>query len=212
MASVHPADEDAFLWEESVALTPSSSSDGEPLGTDAPAPLSEAEKRTLKLCVDVMLQSAFALEDPNERYNKLFGHLQKAPLPSKQPVGREISSDDLANNLYEEKLAGGVVGLEVNPPDAPALSRTVLIGGRVPIMMSKLLLIFDRAALFSAVELSPFRMTDPTNPETDGNRFFRLVSDPSRKMAHDVACLIAWMQLEDGANMLEVSAWPIEKA
>jgi len=184
MSSVFPADEDAFLWEEDVSSEPP----GDPAEASGPAAspseaLSEAEKRAVRLCVDVMLQSAFALEDPNERYNKLFGHLQKSHLPSKQPVGREVTSDDFANNLYEEPLPGGVVGLEVNPPDVPALSRTVLIGGRVPVVISKLLLVFGRSALFQAVELPALEMTDPADPAKAGNRFFRLVTDPARKMA-----------------------------
>ena len=211
MSSVFPADEDAFLWDENVPSAPVGTAEPTGIAAGASGPLSDAEKRAVRLCVDVMLQSAFALEDPNERYNKLFGHLQKTPLPSKQPVGREISSDDFTNNLYEEKLPGGVVGFEVNPPDVPALSRTVLIGGRVPVVISKLLLVFGRSALFQAAELPALTMTDPADPARGGNRFFRLVSDPARKMAHDVACLMAWMKLEDGTDMVEISAWPIEK-
>jgi len=197
------ADEDAFLWADTVPADAKQT----PVGR-----LSEAEKLAVRLCFDVMLQSAFALEDPNERFWKSYGHLSKTEQPARGPTGREVSSDELANHLYELKTHGGVVGLEVNPPDAPALARVVLIAERVTVAMDKILLAFERAALFTVHELPPLKMTHPTEAETGGNRFFRLVTDAGRKISHDVTCLLAWIDLEDGAKMLEITAWPVEKA
>lgn len=195
-------DEDAFLWDEAVPVN---------RRKVRPIPLSEAEKLAIRLAIDVTLQSAFALEDPNERYNQLFGHLHQVTNPPRAPEGREVASQDISNHLYEVTLEDGVVGFEVNPPDAPALARTVLIGGRVDLVLEKVFLAFERAILFEAHELSPLRMTHTEEAETGGNRFFRLVSDPARNIAHDVACLLAWIRLESGAQMLEITAWPVEK-
>lgn len=190
-----PADEDGFLWDEPE---------------ENRVTLSEAEKLAVRLSFDVALQSAIALEDPNERLFLRFGDLNLFEQPPKLPSAREVSSDELSNHRYEIEVEGGILGFEVNPPDVPALTRVALIGGRPEAVMSKLLLAFDRTNGFQAFELPPLRMVEPDNLDGAGNRFFRLQSAVDRNRHHDVACLLAWLTLENGSKLLEITAWPVE--
>lgn len=196
-----PFEEDSFLWEKTAV---------EPL-LAGETRLTNAEKTALRVFVDVVLQSCFALEDPCERFAKHVADGDLDQLLAKAPRERVIDSDDLPNHLFDIKVADGVVGFESNPPKSPALARVVLYDGRWSLIVAKVLLIFERSTFFKAYELSPLQMTDGIDPALTGNRYFRLVPDAGRKMAHDVACLIAWVKLEDGVDMLEMTAWPVEK-
>lgn len=194
-----PIEEDTFLWEEDT-----------PDVRQMPVRLKQAETYALRLCFDVGLQSAFALEDPNERFLKVFGHISLDEHPPMRPAGRQLGSAELSNYLYEVSVEDGNLGFEVNPPNVPALSRIVLVEGRPELVMAKVLLACERARQFQVQELPPLRLLEPAQAMA-GNRFFRLTYNEARGLSHDVALLLAWMRLEDGADMLEIMSWPVEK-
>lgn len=194
-------DEDAFLWDEE---TPS-----EQVGQLG---LSEAEQVALHLFEFVSLPSALNLEDPNERFVQYLGNEEKLAALQQSRMGRIVSSDDLANHMYELTPDGGRVGFETNPKNIPALARLAVEHGRRHFLLPGLLKILRSLENVSVKPLQPLEMTEPLDPSQMGNYYFRLVTDPAAVYMHDVACLLTWMEPEHISNLVELLAWPIEKA
>ncbi len=154
----------------------------------------------------VSVQSAFALEDPNDRFAKTFNN------PDAAKAGGATSPAEIQNRVYKANVTGGEVLLETGPKNVPAMSQVLMRGGRRDALIDALMAEFDQAEHFSEVRvLDPLPMTPEQEAAGAGNKNLVLVIHPDRGADHDVAVLCAWGPGAGGGTTLELSAWPIDK-
>lgn len=195
--------EDAFLWEGGA-----DADDGGQSNSD----LSEAERIALHLFEAISLPSSLLLEDPNERLAKHLENRSMFNALRTSDTSREVRSDDFASHFYELTPDGGKVALETNPGDSPALVRVAVENARLEFLLAQIFKTIQYVGQMKVSQLEPFPMTENLRPGQMGNKYFRLITDPSLGLAHDVACLVVWAEPEGMPNRIEVLNWPIEKA
>lgn len=172
-----------------------------------PNNLSDVEALAARMFFDVAMQAAFALEDPNSRFAQVFQH--------KDAMGPYVKTlAEVPSRNYDTEVDGTFVMFQVKPPNSPALSRVLVQGGVRMALIGFLEKAMDEAEYFKLNHLgSAAPLRDLSNHPTDiGNFMYRLAINSDIKAVHDVAVMFAWGLSSDKGTVMELSAWPIDKA
>jgi len=169
-------------------------------------PLSELEHLAARMFFNVSMQTALALEDPNQR----FGHEFQFEEALKQPQVK--SFDDVVSKSYVTELEGGKLTFITNPAGLPALSRVVMQGGDAMAVMKVLDEGLAQGEKYTAREETPFPQADGhPMPEGAGSRGITLLLADELEPKHDVTLLFAWGGASDKDITLDLMAWPVDK-
>jgi len=169
-------------------------------------PLSELERLVARMFYNVLVQSCFALEDPNHRFVIEFQYKDGLGTPEAKTL------DAVENKVYETSVGEGQAVFIANPKDLPALGRIMMRKGNASAVMDALDAAFVGAEHFTPREEAPFPLAADADPvEGAGNRHIRLVINPELKATHDVAVLFAWGAASDKDITLDLMAWPVNK-
>ena len=169
--------------------------------------LSDVEALAARMFFDVAMQAAFGLEDPNSRFAQVFEH--------KDAMGPRVATlAEVPSRNYDTTVDGTHIVFQVKPANSPALSRVLLQGGVRKPLIRFLEQAMEDADYFTLESLgSAEPLKDLSDHPTDiGNFMYRLAIDPDLKQPHDVAIMFAWGLSSDKGTMMELSAWPIDKA
>lgn len=169
--------------------------------------LSEAEAVAARMFFDVSMQAAFGLEDPNSRFAQVFAH--------KEAMGPRVATlAEVPARNYESTVDDTYLAFQVRPDNSPVLSRVLVQGGLRKSLIRFLENAMNDADYFTLQPLgSAEALEDLTEHPTDiGNFMYRLVIDEDLKRSHDVAVMFAWGLSSEKGTMMELSAWPIDKA
>jgi len=169
--------------------------------------LSEAEVVAARMFFDVSMQAAFGLEDPNSRFAQVFAH--------KDAMGPRVATlAEVPARTYESTVDNTHLVFQVRPDNSPVLSRVLMQGGLRKSLIRFLENAMHEADYFTLQSLgSAEALEDLTEHHTDiGNFTYRLVIDEDLKKTHDVAVMFAWGLKSERGTMMELSAWPIDKA
>jgi len=169
--------------------------------------ISKAEAVAARMFFDVAMQAAFGLEDPNSRFAEVFEH--------KDAMGPRVATlAEVPAKIYESIVDGVQLVFQVRPDNSPALSRVLVQGGLRNPLIRFLEQAMEDADYFTLQSLgSAEPLKDLSDHPTDiGNFMYRLVIDADLKQPHDVAVMFAWGLSSAKGTMMELSAWPIDKA
>ena len=168
--------------------------------------LSVLERTAARMFFNVSVQSAFALEDPNDRFGLEFKNDEA------REAGQAKTMNAVSHKIYEAEIGAGSVAFETNPPNTPALSRVLVRGGRAVSIIDSVLNGFKSAEFFSPLEQQPLELAkDAPKNASLGNRMIRLILSDRVAADHDVAALFSWSVGSDKKINLEMMAWPISK-
>lgn len=164
------------------------------------------ERLAAQMFFNVSVQSALALEDPNQRFGIEFKHEDAL----KQP--QVTSFEDVASKSYATELEEGKLTFITNPKGLPALSRVVMQGGDAQSVIDALDGALAQGEKYTAREETPFPQAEGNvMPEGGGSRRITLLLDDALKPKHDVTLLFAWGGASDKDITLDLMAWPVDK-
>lgn len=164
------------------------------------------ERLAARMFFNVSVQTALALEEPNQRFGIEFQVEEATKLPQVKSLA------DVVSKSYVTETKDGKLTFITNPKDLPALSRVVMQGGDAMAVMDALDAAFTEADAFTAHEETPFKQADG-KPLADGagSRRLTLRINEERDAKHDVTLLFAWGGASDKDVTLDLMAWPIDK-
>lgn len=168
--------------------------------------LQDMERLAARMFFNVSVQTALALEDPNQRFGLEFQF--EDALKTKQVT----SFDDVVSKSYVTELEEGKLTFITNPEGLPALSRVVMQGGDALAVIKALDEALAQGEKYTAREETPFPQSDGKPlPEGAGSRHITLLLDEELKPKHDVTLLFAWGGASDKNITLDLMAWPVDK-
>ena len=164
------------------------------------------ERLAARMFFNVSVQTALALEDPNERFGVEFQFKEALEMP------RVKSFEDIVTKSYVTEMEEGKLTFISNPKGLPALSRVVMQGGDAMAVISALDSALAQGEKYTAHEETPFpRADDSPMPEGAGSRRITLLLDDELKPKHDVTLLFAWGGASEKSITLDLMAWPVDK-